>query len=255
MGLPVRRHHGDADDRDPLLVSGHVTACPLRFPVPLRACRAGAAAGHASGNVRGSQGYFALSHRRNGDGAVQDVGGSWIYPEPSLFRIGGVPLFTGFMYSCIGSYLCRAWRLFDFHFEHHPPVWALVVVSIAIYINFFAHHYVPDMRLVLFAATLFLFRRTRIHFKVWDVYRSMPLLLGLILVAVFIWFSENIGTYSRTWLYPGQINGWTMVSVAKLGSWYLLLIISYTLVALINKPAEIDAADEPSRRSPSLENI
>src|SRR5215468_8922457 len=23
--------------------------------------------------------------------------GSWIYPEPSLFRIGGVPLFSGFM--------------------------------------------------------------------------------------------------------------------------------------------------------------
>jgi Protein of unknown function (DUF817) len=42
--------------------------------------------------------------------------GSWIYPEPNFFRIGGVPLFSGFMYSCIGSYLCRAWRLFDFRF-------------------------------------------------------------------------------------------------------------------------------------------
>jgi uncharacterized membrane protein YoaT (DUF817 family) len=34
--------------------------------------------------------------------------GSWIYPEPSLLRIGGVPLFSGFMYACIGSYLARA---------------------------------------------------------------------------------------------------------------------------------------------------
>ena len=42
--------------------------------------------------------------------------GSWIYPEPNVFRIMGVPLFSGFMYSCIGSYLCRAWRLFDFRF-------------------------------------------------------------------------------------------------------------------------------------------
>src|SRR5262245_48051494 len=25
--------------------------------------------------------------------------GSWIYPEPSLFHVAGVPLFTGFMYS------------------------------------------------------------------------------------------------------------------------------------------------------------
>ncbi len=42
--------------------------------------------------------------------------GSWIYPEPNFFRIGGVPLFTGFMYSCVGGYLCRVWRLFDFRF-------------------------------------------------------------------------------------------------------------------------------------------
>ena len=180
--------------------------------------------------------------------------GSWIYPEPSFFHIGGVPLFTGFMYSCIGSYLCRAWRLFDFHFERHPPVWTLVVLSIAIYVNFFAHHYVPDLRLVLFAATLFLFWRTRVYFKVWNAYRSMPLLLGLVLVALFIWFSENLGTYSRTWIYPGQIEGWSMVSVAKLGSWYLLLIISYTLVALINKPAVMGAADQTPRRNPNLEN-
>ena len=34
--------------------------------------------------------------------------GSWIYPEPSLLRIGGVPLFTGFMYACVGSYIARA---------------------------------------------------------------------------------------------------------------------------------------------------
>ena len=30
--------------------------------------------------------------------------GSWIYPEANLLRIGGVPLFTGFMYAAVGSY-------------------------------------------------------------------------------------------------------------------------------------------------------
>ena len=29
--------------------------------------------------------------------------GSWEYPEPSLLRIGGVPLFSGFMYAAVGS--------------------------------------------------------------------------------------------------------------------------------------------------------
>lgn len=165
--------------------------------------------------------------------------GSWIYPEPSIFRIEGVPLFTGFMYACIGSYICRAWRLFHFEFTHHPPTWALVVLSVAIYVNFFAHHYIYDMRYMLFAATVLLFARTRIYFVNWRARRWMPLLLGLFLVALFIWFAENIGTATKTWLYPGQRAGWHMVSVAKLGSWFLLLIISYTLVVLVQRPVNI----------------
>ena len=73
--------------------------------------------------------------------------GSWIYPEPSLFRIGGVPLFTGFMYAAVGSYIARAWRLFDFRFTCHPPLWALSLLALGIYINFFTHHYLRDARL------------------------------------------------------------------------------------------------------------
>ena len=48
--------------------------------------------------------------------------GSWIYPDDCFFRIAGVPLFSGFMYSCIGSYICRAWTLFHFEFKAHPPI-------------------------------------------------------------------------------------------------------------------------------------
>jgi uncharacterized membrane protein YoaT (DUF817 family) len=162
--------------------------------------------------------------------------GSWIYPEPNFFRIGGVPLFSGFMYSCIGSYICRAWRLFDFEFTDHPRRLALALLSLAVYINFFSHHYMMDLRWLLFAWAGWLLLRTRVHFKVWRTHRSMPLLLGLLLVSVFIWFSENIGTFTRIWLYPSQRQGWEMVSVGKLGSWFLLLIISYTLVSLVNKP-------------------
>ena len=165
--------------------------------------------------------------------------GSWIYPEPNFFRIAGVPLFSGFMYSCIGSYLCRVWRLLDFRFARHPPRPSLVALSLAIYANFFLDHFGTDLRLVLFAAAALVFGRTKIHFKVWHVHRSMPLLLGLVLVSLFIWFSENIGTYTRTWLYPSQQQAWAMVPIAKLGSWSLLLIISYTLVSLINVPRKM----------------
>ena len=162
--------------------------------------------------------------------------GSWIYPEPSIFHIGGVPLFSGFMYSCIGSYICRCWRLFDFRFVQHPRRLGLIALSVAIYVNFFSHHYVIDLRWGLFAWAIWLFGRASIHFKVWTRYRSMPLLLGLVLVSLFIWFTENIGTFTKTWLYPSQRLGWSMVGIEKLGSWFLLLIISYTLVSLVNPP-------------------
>jgi uncharacterized membrane protein YoaT (DUF817 family) len=167
--------------------------------------------------------------------------GSWIYPEPNFFRIMGVPLFTGFMYSCIGSYICRAWRLFDFRFANHPPRWQLVALSLAVYANFFADHFGIDLRVLLFAGAALILFRTVIYFKVWRSYRAMPMLLGLVLVSLFIWLSENIGTYTKTWLYPSQQLGWSMVSFGKLGSWFLLLIISYTLVSLINAPRAMTA--------------
>jgi len=66
--------------------------------------------------------------------------GSWIYPEASLLRIGGVPRFTGFMYAAIGSYIARCWRLFDFRFRIHPPLPLLGLLGIGIYVNFYTHH-------------------------------------------------------------------------------------------------------------------
>jgi uncharacterized membrane protein YoaT (DUF817 family) len=173
--------------------------------------------------------------------------GSWIYPEPSFLRIAGVPLFTGFMYSCIGSYICRAWRLFDFRFSHHPPRAGLLALSLAIYANFFSDHFGLDFRLVLFAAAAVLLFPTTIHFRVWRAHRAMPLLLGFLLVACFIWLSENIGTVTKTWLYPSQHLAWSMVSPAKLGSWFLLVIVSYTLVSLINAPRPLAAADADAK--------
>jgi len=37
-------------------------------------------------------------------------------------RIMGVPLFSGFMYACVGSYMARVWRIFDFRFDRFPPL-------------------------------------------------------------------------------------------------------------------------------------
>lgn len=162
--------------------------------------------------------------------------GSWIYPEASVLRIGGVPLFTGFMYAAVGSYIARVQRVFDIRFRHYPPLWTTWALAAAIYVNFFTHHWLPDIRLGLFVATAALFGRGWFYFTPDRTRRSMPFLLGFLLVALFIWFAENLGTYARAWTYPDQADGWTPVSIAKLGSWFLLMMISVVLVSLVRPP-------------------
>ena len=162
--------------------------------------------------------------------------GSWIYPEDALFRIGGVPLFSGFMYACVGSYMARIQRIFDIRFSHYPPVWATVLLALAIYINFFSHHFIFDFRFVLFAVLGLLYFRSSMHYRVFRFRHRMPMLLAFLLVALFIWIGENIGTWSRAWIYPDQRDGWSLVSWSKLGSWYLLMLISVVLVTLVHRP-------------------
>jgi uncharacterized membrane protein YoaT (DUF817 family) len=166
--------------------------------------------------------------------------GSWIYPEASLLRIGEVPLFSGFMYAAVGSYIARIRRIFDMRFLHYPKESHSVILAIAIYINFFTHHWLPDIRIALFAGMAWLFWRSRIYFTVWRAARWMPLLIGTFLVAAFIWLAENIATYARAWTYPSQADGWHMVSPSKLGAWFLLMYISFVLVTLIHKPQPPD---------------
>ena len=177
--------------------------------------------------------------------------GSWVYPEYAFFRIAGVPLFSGFMYASIGSYIARCWRLFDFRFTRHPPLWTLYLLSLAIYANFFADYYAIDVRIGLFVVAALLFGRAWIHYRIWQAHRRMPLLVGLFLVALFIWIAENIGTLTRTWLYPHQRIAWSMVSLGKLSSWFLLLIISYAMVAAVNRPTAYRREDSTTRPAAS----
>ncbi len=161
--------------------------------------------------------------------------GSWMYPEDAYLRLAGVPLFSGFMYAAVGSYIARVWRIFSFQLRGAPMFWTAAVTGVAMYINFFSHHYILDMRLGLFALLGMLFWKTRVTFVIWRVQRQMPILLGWFLVAGFIWFAENISTFANAWVYPDQQLSWAMVSPTKLGAWYLLMYISFMLVAAVNR--------------------
>jgi len=170
--------------------------------------------------------------------------GSWSYPEPGLFKLGGVPLFTGFMYACVGSFMVRAIRIFDMRFAPYPAPWLTALLAGAIYLNFFTHHFIWDFRYLLMAATLVLFARTRITFTPSRQTFWMPLPLAALLTAFFLWVAENIGTLTGTWHYPGQ-KEWALVSLSKLGSWYLLLFLSFVLVTIVHPPRAPDPPPHP----------
>ena len=161
--------------------------------------------------------------------------GSWIYPESAdaILVIAGVPLFSGFMYASVGSYLARVWRIFDFRFARFPPLWLQALLAIAVYVNFFTHHYTMDIRYGLFAVSALIYAPCVVWFRPDEHPRPLPLLLALLLAALFIWFAENLGTFAQAWTYPDQDGAWRPVSIAKLGSWYLLMLISFVLVAAV----------------------
>ena len=89
------------------------------------------------------------------------------------------------------------------------------------------------MRYLLFGYVFVIFFKTTVRFKVYRTERSMPFLLTAFLTALFVWIAENIGTFTEIWLYPNQIEYWQLVSFDKIGSWFLLLILSFALVSII----------------------
>jgi len=157
--------------------------------------------------------------------------GSWSYPDFAYTKLFGVPLFSGFMYAAVGSYVIQAWRLFDLRIRHHPPYWMAWALAIAIYANFFTHHFIGDYRWYLAACALGLYARTQVIFRPYDRDRSMPLLASFVLIGFFIWLAENISTFFSIWRYPDQLGAWTAVHWSKWSSWSLLVVMTFTIVA------------------------
>lgn len=161
--------------------------------------------------------------------------GSWTYPETSFFHLGHVPLFSGFMYASVGSYLARTSRILDTRYTRYPSTALTAILAVLIYANFFLDHFI-DLRVPLFVLVAVAFGRTSVHYRPYQRFRRMPLLLGFGLVTLFIWAAENIGTFAAVWVYPHQRHGWQLVHAAKFGSWFLLMIISFILVSLVHSP-------------------
>ncbi|EPF74679.1 DUF817 family protein [Acinetobacter rudis] len=159
--------------------------------------------------------------------------GSWYYPQPSIFKIITVPLFAGFMYSAVGSFFSRGIRLFQVKFDALPSFAAMLSLAVLSYLNFMTKFVIYDFRYVLFIWSFLLFYKTRVYFNLGSYQVKSPMLLVLLILAVIIWIAENVSTFYQIWLYPTQIEAWHMVGLAKIGSWYLLLLLSLVLVLKI----------------------
>ncbi|MEM9025594.1 MAG: DUF817 domain-containing protein [Verrucomicrobiota bacterium] len=157
--------------------------------------------------------------------------GSWAYPGDAIIRLGNVPLFAGFMYSAVGSYLARVWRGFEFKFENFPPLWVATSLAALSYLNFFSHHFIWDIRWILIIAIFLAYRRTQVLFRPDRIHRKMHLILGFVLVSFFIWIAENLGTYAKAWVYPNQHTGWKPIGPEKWTAWFLLMQLSFVLIA------------------------
>lgn len=157
--------------------------------------------------------------------------GSWSYPDEGWSKIGGVPLYSGFMYASVASYICQAWRRMNLRITGWPLPVLTVLISAAIYANFFTHHYVWDARWLLTALLFVVFGRTMVYFDVDGKTLRMPLVLSFLLIGFFIWIAENISTFLGAWTYPGQERAWSLVHIGKISSWFLLVVISVIIVA------------------------
>lgn len=157
--------------------------------------------------------------------------GSWSYPEFAYTKVLGVPLYAGFMHAAVASYMVQAWRWLDLELTGAPDPRLSAAVAIAIYANFFTHHFIPDLRVPLALLLVGVFRRTRVHFTPWRRRLWMPLPLAFLLIGFFLWLAENAATFLGAWKYPDQHLGWRMVHAGKIGSWALLVVMTFVIVA------------------------
>ena len=152
---------------------------------------------------------------------------SWQYPDAGWAKVGSVPLFSGFMYASIASYLCQAWRHLHIQITGWPCASRTLPLVLVIYLNFFTEHFLPDARWLLTFLIVIVFCRTQVSYILGTLTYQMRLPLAFLLIGLFVWIGENCATYLGAWQYPDQRLGWQMVHWEKISSWSLLVIVSF----------------------------
>ncbi|MBU5233838.1 DUF817 domain-containing protein, partial [Vibrio cholerae] len=80
-------------------------------------------------------------------------------------KVFGVPLYSGFMYASVASYICQAWRRLHLQMYHWPKAIFVIPLGAMIYFNFFTHHFLYDFRWFLTLLLFIVFFRTFVEFS------------------------------------------------------------------------------------------
>ncbi|MCR8644806.1 DUF817 domain-containing protein [Paenibacillus sp. N1-5-1-14] len=180
--------------------------------------------------------------------------GSWSYPQEAWTKVGGVPLYSGFMYASVASYLCQSWRLMKLELHRYPHPALSMTLGIAIYLNFMTHHWLWDMRWWLTGILFILYFRTYVSFQLGETRLRMPLIASFFCIGFFIWIGENIATALGAWQYPNQREAWALVSFSKISSWFLLVIVSFIIVANLKHVKNRNHIKHSTSRNRKLSN-
>jgi uncharacterized membrane protein YoaT (DUF817 family) len=156
--------------------------------------------------------------------------GSWSYPEEAWLKISGVPLYGGFMYAAVASYMSQAWRRLELDFTCWPRPGLIAAVVAVVYIQFFLPVQTLGLKIVTLVAVLLVFARTRVAFTSARERLWMPVPLAFLLIGVFIYICENLATYFGAWTYPYQADAWQPVHLSKVISWALMVIVGLSII-------------------------
>ena len=156
--------------------------------------------------------------------------GSWAYPEFAYSKVFGAPLYCGFMYASVASFMMQFWRRTNMQLLNYQYPKLAMLLAALVYINFFTHHFIGDYRWILTALLFCCFWQSSVVFSCYKKQIRLPLIGCFALLGAVVWLGENIATFYGAWQYPNQIARWNWVHFGKVGSWSLMVVITFVII-------------------------
>lgn len=124
--------------------------------------------------------------------------GSWSYPEEGYSKIFGVPLYSGFMYASVASYLCQAWRRLKVELVKWPSFLQLFRLPQRFIWIFHPPFFYRHSMVVIRACHHCLLANMGYIRGEWS---SLPYAARTFFYThrIFIWIAENIATFFGAW--------------------------------------------------------